>query len=152
MDNSYSLHRPCARMERWRRVVTLQYAYHSDAEPLKSDCFIQIGVFDCKVHKQKPHVKVGLFRMVTNRTSPRLLVWESGRCGLWRSLRVPGHGQWLWGERVYSASRAASSAALAAWAFSYSSLSATTMRSNSRRPVPAGMRCPQMTFSFMPSR
>ena len=98
MDNSYSLHRPCARMERWRRVVTLQYAYHSDAEPLKSDCFIQIGVFDCKVHKQTPHVKVGLFRMVTNRTSPRLLVWESGRCGLWRSLRVPGHGQWLWGS------------------------------------------------------
>ena len=40
----------------------------------------------------------------------------------------------------------------AACAFSYSSLSATTMRANSRRPVPAGMRWPQMTFSFMPSK
>src|SRR5574344_595441 len=34
----------------------------------KAIVFIQIkhGVFDCKVHKQKRHVKAGLFRMVTN--------------------------------------------------------------------------------------
>ncbi|MDD6124873.1 MAG: hypothetical protein PUB56_01255, partial [Paraprevotella sp.] len=33
----------------------------------KAIVFIQIkhGVFDCKVHKQKRHVKVGSFRMVT---------------------------------------------------------------------------------------
>ena len=33
----------------------------------KAIVFIQIkhGVFDCKVHKQKRYVKVGLFRMVT---------------------------------------------------------------------------------------
>ena len=33
----------------------------------KAIVFIQIkhGVFDCKVHKQKRHVKAGLFRMVT---------------------------------------------------------------------------------------
>ena len=33
----------------------------------KAIVFIQIkhGVFDCKVHKQKRHVKVDLFRMVT---------------------------------------------------------------------------------------
>ena len=37
--------------------------------PNKLACFgwlqIKHAVFDCKVHKQKPHVKVGLFRMVT---------------------------------------------------------------------------------------
>ena len=35
----------------------------------KAIVFIQIkhGVFDCKVHKQKRHVKVGSFRMVTER-------------------------------------------------------------------------------------
>ena len=33
----------------------------------KAIVYIQIkhGAFDCKVHKQKRHVKVGLFRMVT---------------------------------------------------------------------------------------
>ena len=33
----------------------------------KAIVFIQIkhGIFGCKVHKQKRHVKVGLFRMVT---------------------------------------------------------------------------------------
>ena len=35
-------------------------------KPSKAIVFILIkhGVFDCKVHKQKRHVKVGLFRMV----------------------------------------------------------------------------------------
>ena len=35
---------------------------------------------------------------------------------------------------------------------SYSSLLPTTRLRNTGRPVPAGMRCPVMTFSFMPSR
>ena len=40
----------------------------------KAIVFIQIkhGVFDCKVHKQKRHVKVGSFRMVTLATTPRM--------------------------------------------------------------------------------
>ena len=38
-------------------------------KPSKAIVFIQIkhGVFDCKVHKQKRHVKGGSFRMVTKR-------------------------------------------------------------------------------------
>ena len=40
----------------------------------EKDC----GVFDCKVHKQKRHVKVGLFRMVTENESPPCLSAERG--------------------------------------------------------------------------
>ena len=35
----------------------------------EKDC----GVFDCKVHKQKSHVKGGLFRMVTFRMVTKVL-------------------------------------------------------------------------------
>ena len=47
---------------------------------------------------------------------------------------------------------AAIAAALSAWTRAYSSASATTRLENSRRPVPAGIKWPQITFSFIPSK
>ena len=43
-------------------------------------------------------------------------------------------------------------AARAAWIAAYSSALCTTTCWNSRRPVPAGIKLPQITFSFIPSR
>ena len=89
---------------------------------------------------------------------------QKSRCGLGACIGLgdgDGTGRWVMGRTVGTATlpcrggrgcQTVGGTTTGATSFSYSSASQTTILLNSRRPVPAGMRWPQMTFSFMPSR